>query len=321
MKKNSFFLLLLFCSLSCTFIFVKEKRQLDCIDSSSQEEKMKIYAYFTRLFRPYAELTMTDYKAYLIFKEHPIKKKVNYLTIPWRMLIKRKQLYRIPNIHIDGGFTICMHPFYERILPIIKRIGIDTVFAPHARKNQTYEGIKILPFPIYPINGIGPAPQKDILYSFVGSNCHPYVQVRTQLFQMPTLKNCVIKERDIWHYLITGEQRKKEKEEYQDILARSRYSICPRGTGPSSIRFWESLQAGAIPVVIADDLWLPEGINWDECIVRIAEKDVHTINEVIQSIPYEQELIMRENCLKAAEFFAGNNFVSNVRSYYEEHNE
>ncbi len=302
------------------------------------QEQMKIHAPLIELFNPdqvalltltnYKEckrleeksidqllITITDYRAYEIFKKEPIKKNVNYLVIPWRLLVKYKQLDRVPDIRINGGFTICQVPFYERILPILKRIGIDTLFTPHAKKDQVYEGIKVLPFPIYPINGVDPARHKDILYSFIGFENGQ--SVRREIFQMNVPENCIVIERHKWHYFIEKEQRQKEKEEYQDVLARSRFSLCPRGTGSSSIRFWESLQAGAIPVVIADDLWLPEGVDWDACIIRIAENEIDQINDVIQSISKEQEEAMRAYCLKAHEYFAGSNLVRNIRSYYE----
>ena len=201
----------------------------------------------------------------------------------------------------------------------MKQIGIDTLFTPHAKKNPKYEGITILPLPHYPINGVSPAQHKDILYSFIGFAGLPVkIPLREQLLQMHVPENCIIIERARWHFFTENEkQKQKEKEEYQDILGRSRYSLCPKGFGPSTLRFWESLQAGAIPILIADDLWLPEGPDWDACIIRIAENEIDQINDIIQSISQEEEEAMRANCLKAYEYFAGDNFVRPIRDYYE----
>lgn len=45
---------------------------------------------------------------------------------------------------------------------------------------------------------------------------------------------------------------------WADLLARTTFSLCPRGRGPTSFRFSESLHLGAIPVVVWDgELLLP----------------------------------------------------------------
>ena len=63
------------------------------------------------------------------------------------------------------------------------------------------------------------------------------------------------------------------------------------------MRLTESFLAGAIPVVIADDIKLPAGFDWSSCLVRVREKDVERVDAIIQAIPHEKELKMREACL------------------------
>jgi hypothetical protein len=49
----------------------------------------------------------------------------------------------------------------------------------------------------------------------------------------------------------------------------SEFVFCPRGTGNFSIRFYETLYYGRIPIIIDTDIVLPfsDLINWDEIIV------------------------------------------------------
>lgn len=275
-------------------------------------EIMKTYEYFTELFDKMP--AKAELEVYRALKVLPIEKNINYLAIPWTSLIKENKQHQVPDIRLDGGFTICLHAQYKKIIPILKRIGIDTLFTPHVEKGRVYEGINVLPFAFDAVNGIPPAKKKDLLYSFVGYNTHP---IRMKIFKMSRPKNSIIKQRNKWHFHIAKAKEKEEyKKEYQDLLSRSRFSICPRGAAPSTIRFWESLQAGAIPVLISDAMVLPDGVNWDECIVRIAERDVSSINTVIASIPPEKEQKMRENCLRAYTLFSGENIVSNIRLHY-----
>ncbi len=287
-------------------------------------ERMKIYTYKAELFQNFMEAEQQTYK-FLCAK--PIEKNVNYLAVPWGKLFRRKNLQVTLPTKLNSGFTICQHIRYREIIPVLRRLGVTVLFAPHAPKKQQYKDITVLPFPLYPNNGIGPAKEKDILYSFIGLESHP---VRKKIFSLSRRSDTVIKKRGQWHFYLRckgrviplkwSPRREQEREEYQNVLARSRFSLCPRGTGPSTIRFWESLQAGAIPVLLADAMALPEieGINWDNCIIRVPERKISSIDSIIRAIPPERETQMRKNCLRAFTLSCeGENFVKTIRDYFE----
>ena len=103
--------------------------------------------------------------------------------------------------------------------------------------------------------------------------------------------------------------------EFLDVLGRSRYSLCPSGTGPNSFRFWESLAAGAIPVLLSDKMLLPE-YDWDNCILRVPENDLEKVQQILSRIPVEKESMMRARCLEAYKRYSGNNFARVVSDYY-----
>lgn len=272
-----------------------------------------IHEYYTDLYA--VEKVSTEYFAYQLLKQEPIPG-VNYLAIPWVVLINTNKLSTVPDIKLAGGFTICQHIHFKKIIPILKKIGINVLFTPHVEKSQKYDDeITILPFPHYAVNGTIPFEHKDLLYSFVGT---PKTDaVRAELFKIIPPQNAILMERFSWHFYNPEEQQKKEKEEYQNLLARSRFSPCPRGTGASTIRFWESLQAGAIPLLLADEMSLPKGIDWNNCIIQIPEKEVSKLNEIIQHVSLEEEQEKRANCLKAYELFSGKNFVRCIRLFYK----
>ncbi len=293
---------------------------------TSATEKMTMSAYKPALFQKMPNMT-TEQKVYELLSSHPIEKNVNYLVVPWGVLFCQKNLQVMLPMRLNGGFTICQHIRYREIISVLRRLGVTVLFAPHAPKKQQYKDITVLPFPLYPNNGIDPAKEKDILYSFIGLESHP---VRRKIFSLSRRSDMVIKKRSCWHFYLRCKERviplkwsprrEQEREEYQDILSRSRFSLCPRGTGPSTIRFWESLQAGAIPVLLADAMALPkiEGINWDDCIVRVSERNVFSVDRIIRAISPEKEARMRENCLHAfASSCAGENFVQTIRDYFE----
>jgi len=68
-----------------------------------------------------------------------------------------------------------------------------------------------------------------------------------------------------------------ERSRFVDDLRQCRFILCPRGNGLSSIRLFETLEAGRVPVILSDALLLPACVNWDECAVIVPERDLAQI--------------------------------------------
>jgi hypothetical protein len=286
---------------------------------------MRIHEFFTEEFA--TDNVGTEHLAYQLLKKDPLHASVSYVAIPWAVLINKKQLDRVEklNLKVANGFAICQHIKYEDIIPLLKKMGVKTLFTPHAIREKVYDGVEVVAFPHLAANGIEGAINKDVWYSFIGcSNTHP---VRKVLFGMQHPVNTIIIERKLWHWAnafkpgsTSVDQQQAEALEYQEALARSRFSLCPRGTGASTIRFWESLQAGAIPVLFADAMTLPEGFDWDSCVIKIAEKEVKNLGKILSTISLEREAEMRIQCVKAYELFSEENFVRCIRLHFEDQN-
>ena len=103
---------------------------------------------------------------------------------------------------------------------------------------------------------------------------------------------------------------------YNLILLNSRYSLCPSGSGPNSIRFWESLAIGSIPILLADTLDLPKinknnlNYDWKDAIIFLQENQLENINEILNKISIEEEFKMRFKCIEIYNYFK-NNFANN----------
>lgn len=106
--------------------------------------------------------------------------------------------------------------------------------------------------------------------------------------------------------LNAGVSHMSKTEKYNQVLLDSRYSLCPSGSGPNSIRLWESLACGAIPVLLADTLDLPEHELWDKAIVRVREADVAAVPALLSQIDAAEEGLRRHNCLALYAYFRGN---------------
>lgn len=77
--------------------------------------------------------------------------------------------------------------------------------------------------------------------------------------------------------------REKRRENYLKKLTSSLTVLCPRGDGMNSIRFFETLSMGRIPVLISDDCVLPFEalIPYERFVIRIAERDIIYAPEII----------------------------------------
>lgn len=254
----------------------------------------------------------TEYQAYCCLKNRPLASDINYIAIPWVLLINSNSINKMSVHKVDGGFTICQHIRFKEIIPMLEKMGITILFTPHVMEGEQFGSVTVLPFPHYSVNGIEPAEHKDVWYSFIGSDTH---STRKQLFQMEHPEGAIVKSRDIWHF--ASRNKAEEEKEYKDVLARSRYSLCPRGTGASTIRFWESLEAGAIPVMIGDDMMFPQPFDWESCVVIIPIKDMHRIPEILRAISPEKEASMKQKALEAFKKFSGDNFVSTIRYHID----
>jgi hypothetical protein len=73
------------------------------------------------------------------------------------------------------------------------------------------------------------------------------------------------------------------RNEYFESILKSDYVLCVRGMGNYSIRLYETLCLGRIPVIVNTGLVLPfeEHLPWKSFCVWVEENEIHTIEEKI----------------------------------------
>lgn len=229
----------------------------------------------------------------------------HYIPFPWASWIDleshcNSKIQLPPKIILNNGIraTVCQHIRALEYLQIFKRNGITDLFWSHATQELNQRGgIRIHPFPLYPVRCATHTPaqplrqpaQRTLLYSFQGAYAPGLYRtsVRDWLFQLPSRPDAQVERRREWHYeqtvyreqvqgqaadAVRHAQLALEADAYAATLQTSCFALCPSGSGPNSIRLWESLGYGSIPVILSDQLQLPGPADlWQAAAVVVPE--------------------------------------------------
>lgn len=191
--------------------------------------------------------------------------------------------------------TVAQHIHADQYASIFRACGVTDVFWSHCRKNQeNLHGVRFHPFSLFPAQTANEPIQADPhrprkwLATFIGAH-NPKVyltDVRAIIFEdAGRYDDVLIVKRDSWHFQrAVYEQQvaskkpedaqlaaeEKMREEYLESLRDSTFTLCPSGSGPNSIRIFESLSVASIPIILTRELALPGDQRlWEAaCIVE-----------------------------------------------------
>ncbi len=255
----------------------------------------------------------------------------NYIGFPWASLLDNKINMKIPFRKIFNGnnnITCCQHISFRKTLPFLKRIGVTKLYTPHKiRGEDKIYGIEIIACPHYAVNFEDKERNsvfndvdfekidRPILYSFRGGWNKFYLSdLRKRIFSLSKKEDIIIENSNNWHFQDTVYNKKQnhlgkynkgnDVDHYNQLLLKSKFSLCPAGSGPGSIRFWECLACGSIPVLLSDKLdlpCLPANLSWEESIIFHPENKLNTLDKTIRSVSEEKIREMRRNCLNIYE--------------------
>ncbi|WP_209125434.1 exostosin family protein [Alkalihalobacillus sp. BA299] len=225
-----------------------------------------------------------DFFKYLIKEDNllvtnPIDADWHYLPVFWTRWVsyglKRDRLKKLKQdidqiiINDSKTFTVCHHkdaPF----------VSLDkTLIFTTTRKQNTID----VPLLSSPHQLPKLVPPKNYLASFIGSiSTH---RVRLEMFMKLKHRNDI--------FLYNGN---KGTPFFVNKLLESYISLCPRGIGVNSYRFFESMQMGVVPLIIGDVDTRPfkKYIEWER--VSFYLPSVHQLNEVLDSVNKKELLQM-----------------------------
>lgn len=219
--------------------------------------------------------------------------------------------------------TVCQHIHWRRFVRVFACMGVTDLWLSHAPapgQEGKVGGMSLHPWHLYAVNVEDPArrrgltPGKDpearsILASFIGAHERHYLtDVRLRLRELAAAEGFLIEVNDRWHYhhVVYGHQMRgtpleasyridDSVERYNRILSDSRFSLCPPGTGANTLRLWESLAVGAVPVVfeplprtLVDDSTGQVTQAWHDAVISADGGLLQDLPSRLASIPVEE---------------------------------
>lgn len=131
---------------------------------------------------------------------------------------------------------------------------------------------------------------KEYDFSFTGRDSHP---ARAEiLWRFTGYPGAFVKDTSSFNLFTHRKAGKAESQEFfVKVLEKSKFAVCPRGSGAASIRLFEAMQIGVAPVIIADDWVFPRGPDWRACAIILKEREVaHLANVIRENEPRYVEM-------------------------------
>ena len=119
----------------------------------------------------------------------------------------------------------------------------------------------------------------QFLFSFVGTMTHP---VRRQILNLKHPR-AHIEESRVNMFTVANAQIQQRKQSFAQTMQQTKFVLCPRGMGTASIRMFEALRAGRVPVIISDEWVAPLGPDWESCSLRVRENQTATLPALLEA--------------------------------------
>ncbi len=233
--------------------------------------------------------------------------------------------------------TVCQHVYWSEVAGDWAERGVTDVWLSHAAESGVRPGgadprglPQIHAWPLYAVNVedserrkglfIGKNPRaKRYLASFVGAHMSHYISDSRLRLQVHA-RNPSFYLKDTgrqWHFhgavyehQIDGKPLSSvyriddSVEEYNRVLSDSVFALCPAGAGRNTIRLWEAMAVGSIPMLVDEPPLFPEGgslppIDWSKIVIQLAPEDIPDLPLILRRIPQHEILDRQKRAMEA----------------------
>jgi hypothetical protein len=214
--------------------------------------------------------------------------------------------------------TVCQHIYWQDMVPAWQRLGVTDVWLSHCplgAQPSGLHGLTLHPWALYAVNvedpqrraglSLGKDPAaRPVLASFVGAHMQHYLSdVRLRLRALADEPGFVVRVTDEWHFekvvyqhqiggqpLVPSGLLDDSVASYNRLLSDSVFALCPAGAGPNTLRLWEALAVGAVPVLLGVQPVLPRGgslaaVDWERIVLRVPDEQLSSLPQLLRAMP------------------------------------
>ena len=176
-------------------------------------------------------------------------------------------------------FLFCANDLIIPFLPGVYA-SIDQRWSSSRTRSGFYLGISENEF----VEFSPPADDLKYLYSFIGNT--DTAPVRRDLSRLSHPRSFFMDTSaeypDVLHGRLSGDQIREYQRRYADICKASKFLHCPRGIGASSVRLFDAMCMGRVPVIVSDQWVPPVGPCWEKFSLRVPEREFATIPALME---------------------------------------
>ena len=176
-------------------------------------------------------------------------------------------------------FLFCANPFVIPFLPGVYA-GVEKAWSSARTRPGFYLGRTKNDFTTYT------PPDHDLpyLFSFMGSvrNAPVRANLATLGHARSFFQNTTEDFDRVLHRKMDRKERLDYDRRYAELTKASKFVLCPRGLSASSIRLFETMRMGRVPVILSDAWVPPVGPRWEEFSIRVPERDFARIPVLLE---------------------------------------
>lgn len=170
----------------------------------------------------------------------------------------------------EKTFLFCANPFVIPLLPGVYA-GVEKQWSSARTRPGFYLGRTRNEFTTYSPS----APDLPYLFCFMGSIRN--APIRRQLATLTHPRSFFQNTTEDFDRILQQKMDRRERLDYDrryaELTKASKFVLCPRGLSVSSIRLFETMRMGRVPVILADEWVPPAGPHWERFSIRIKESE------------------------------------------------
>jgi len=192
------------------------------------------------------------------------------------------------------------HPFVRRyrekcflfsanplVIPLLPGVytGVEKKWATSRTRPGFYLGRPINEFTTY----TPPAHDLPYLFSFMGSVRNARVRAKLATLRHPRsfFQNTTEDFDRVLNRTMARRERLDYHRRYAELTKVTKFVLCPRGVSASSIRLFETMRMGRVPVILSDGWIPPVGPRWKEFSLRVSERDFARVPVLLEELEPE----------------------------------